>query len=293
MKSKNILLLGRGTIAVNCLKIFKQNKVLPKIIICDSQDDGIDTWSKSLYKQKKKIGYKEGVNLFRQTKVNDPLFIKRLKKKKILIDIIFSVQPKAIFKNDFIELAGEHIFNLHFAPLPKLRGVQTSSWAIIDGLKSMGVTIHLITKKGVDDDPIVYQKLFPIRKNDTARTLYDKCVDHGTGLLKNVLSKLLLNKFTSKPQDHTAATYHALNEFDYSDLTVPENQTIEQTSRFIRSRIFPPLQRPFFYFDDEKIFINEVLTEILKKPQKQLFKRKDLYYYPCLNGTLTLRGSRK
>ncbi len=293
MTTKNILLVGRGTIAVNCLKILKRNNALPKIIICDSQDNGVDTWNKSLYKHAKKLGYKEGANLFRQTKVNDPLFIKRLKKKKQPIDIIFSVQPKAIFKKDFIELASEHIFNLHFAPLPKLRGVHTCSWAILDELKTMGVTFHLIVQKGIDDGNIVYQSLFPISGKDTVWTIYQKCVQKGTVLFTKKLPYFLSGNFKTIKQIEKNVTYHSLTEFSYDTLEVPHRQSLGKTDRFIRARIFPPLQRPFFYFDKKKVYINEVVAKTRKKPQKSLYKRKNLYYYPCLNGTLTLRGSRK
>ena len=154
----NILLIGRGAVAINGLERLCGMGMRPVCVICDTHDDGKDTWTLSLLKRAKALGYKEHVNLFRERKVNTDQFIETIHNKFPNIDIIFSLQPYAIFRKPFISLAKRYVVNLHFAPLPKLRGVAPCSWAFIDGVKHMGVTFHLIEDFGVDDGPIIAQK---------------------------------------------------------------------------------------------------------------------------------------
>jgi len=259
---KNILVIGRGTIAVNCLEELNRYKIPPKIIVCDVKDLGVNTWSKSLYKKAKELGYKEGVNLFRCNKINDVEFTRLI---AIPIDIIFSFQARPIFRAPFINLAKDYVINLHFSPLPKLRGVAPCAWAFIDNMKKMGVTLHLIENGGIDNGPIIAQKMFHIFQGDTCWTLYNKCIEKGTLLFKRYLPKIVIKTIKPIKQDIKQMTYHPYGKLDFSSSEIQLNasSTLNVTYNFIRSRIFPPYQLPFFYYHNNKI---EILA--LHKRQK-------------------------
>jgi len=292
-KQKNkpsILLIGRGTVAVQILQILKNKNYIPQVIICDATDSGIDTWTKSLLKKAFLLGFKMNDNLFVQRNVNDIDFITELKLKHPKIDYIFSVQPKQIFKKTFIRVARKQIFNLHFAPLPKLRGVQTSSWAILDGLKIMGVSIHLITKTGIDNDPIVFQSFFRINDSDTAWLIFKKSEAYGISLFKDKVEHMLKGEYSAKPQNEDEATYHGLNELDYKDLRIPDSTTFNDLSKFIRARIFPPLQLPYLIHKNRKYFITKVLySEEDNVTHKKLNKNGSIFTILCRDGLLLVR----
>lgn len=271
-KSKNILLIGKGTIAVNCLEILEKVKILPKVIICDSGDSGKDDWAKSLYKRAKEMGFRENINLFRLTKVNDSDFIGKIKKFKI--DIIFSIQPRAIFKKSFIALAKDYVVNLHMAPLPKLRGMSPCSWAILDNLKEMGVTLHLIEDEGIDNGPIIFQRKFPISDSDTAWSLFNKCVEYGTELFREKVIKIINNEFEKKEQNEKDVIYHKAGELNFADLEVNLNQKVEDASKFIRSRIFPPFQMPRVKYENKLIEILALGTNIVDNGSRRVLKKR-------------------
>ena len=50
----------------------------------------------------------------------------------------------------------DRLLNLHNGPLPRYRGVSPINWALKNGERSHGVTIHEVTP-GIDDGPIVAQ----------------------------------------------------------------------------------------------------------------------------------------
>jgi methionyl-tRNA formyltransferase len=258
MNDVKIILIGRGTIAVNYLNILCHNGYFPVGIICDMNDDGTDTWTKSLFKRAKALGYKEGVSVFKNRRVNSEEFIKMLKQRFPDIDIIFSVQPYAIFQMPFIKLAKRYVVNLHFAPLPKLRGVAPCSWAFIDGLKTMGVTLHLIEDTGIDNGPIIAQKTFPITEVDTAWTLFNKCVTFGTALFTKHMTRIIQGNFTAKKQNEKIFTYHSKHEFDFDDMEIDPGGTADTVLAFARARIFPPFQLPYVRVNNTRLYITHI-----------------------------------
>ncbi|PIT89117.1 MAG: hypothetical protein COU27_02015 [Candidatus Levybacteria bacterium CG10_big_fil_rev_8_21_14_0_10_36_7] len=274
---KNTLLIGRGTVAVNCLNVLEEMDRLPKIIVCDTRDNGEDTWTKSLYKKALEFGYVPEKNLFKETRVNRPEFIKKIKNTEINIDIILSIQPYAIFKMPFIHLAKDYVVNLHMAPLPKLRGVSPIPWAFLDGLKEMGVTLHLIEDEGVDNGPIIFQKLFPVEDDDTAWTLYHKCINIGTQLFKENAKDILNGNIHPKKQNEKEVTYHPMGEIDLSESEVDLSKDCNTVFNFIRSRIFPVFQLPYFYHNGKKIKISGVKK--LKKRNITKIENKDGKFY--------------
>jgi methionyl-tRNA formyltransferase len=292
---KKLLLIGRGTVAVHCLDILAESGKTPVIVVCDGGDTGTDTWTRSLFRRARELGYDEGRNLFRQSRVNDPAFLATIRKIEPRLDIIFSVQPKAIFRKPFLSLARDYVVNLHFAPLPKLRGVAPVAWAILDGLRETGVTLHLIEDEGIDNGPVLFQRMIPIEESDTTWTLYQKCVAHGAELFRSSLGRILANDVTPVKQIETDATYHPMGELDYSRVEVSPNGDLNWAFSFIRSRIFPPIQLPWFVFEGKKVFIEQVAKRNFdnrESPGKIVFA-DDVYRISFPQGELIVSPSRQ
>lgn len=269
------VLIGRGTIAVNCLRTLHKKGYDPVAVICDMNDYGKDTWTKSLYKYARSLRYKNGHNLFRERKVNDEKFVKLIRTKFPNIDTIFSVQPYAIFRKPFIKLAKKHVINLHFAPLPKLRGVAPCSWAFLDGLKQMGVSLHLIEDVGVDNGPVIAQKFFLIKRTDTAWSLFNKCITAGTSLFALHIDSLIKGSFRTKLQNNKIATYHSKHELDFANMEIDTSKKPKEVVSFVQARIFPPFQLPYVIFNKKRHYISAV------KPSKKKgiwFRGKTMYY---------------
>lgn len=287
---KKTLLLGRGTIAVNCLNILNERHQLPRVVICDTKDSGQDTWTKSLYKRAQELGFIDGQNLFRETKVNKAEFIDTLKKTCPEIDIIFSIQPYAIFRMPFIQLARDYVVNMHFAPLPKLRGVAPCSWAFIDGLDTMGVTLHLIQDEGIDNGPIIFQKLFPITQKDTAWTLHNRCVQEGTQLFQNHIASILSTDITPEPQVENDMTYHPMQAFDFQKQELMPEMMVAQALAFVRSRIFPPIQMPYIVYEGRTIYIKNITRS--RSTTKTIIKKTETeYIIPLQDGCVKIQSA--
>jgi methionyl-tRNA formyltransferase len=100
----------------------------------------------------------------------------------------------------------DRLLNLHNAPLPRYRGVSPINWALKDGRRAHGVTIHEITP-GVDDGPIVAQLTYPIYPEfDEVIDVYRRALEYGWVLFKETIP--LLDRIVARPQDEARATYH-------------------------------------------------------------------------------------
>ena len=156
-------------------------------------------------------------------------------------NIAFSIKYPHILSKNFIDKIGASILNFHTAPLPELRGVDTCSWAIVHKLKRFGVTVHIIEEK-VDSGLIVFKRTYPIKKWDTAYSLYQKNLILLKKIIKKNIVKFVKGEYMAYENECEVSFFHKKGEFDYSNLKVPkENQDI-----FIRSRFFPGKQLPYY-----------------------------------------------
>lgn len=71
----------------------------------------------------------------------------------------------------FIERFPDRILNIHPSLLPAFPGVRAVENALAHGVKTTGVTVHLVDER-VDHGPIVAQVPVPVLDGDTVETLH-------------------------------------------------------------------------------------------------------------------------
>lgn len=116
--------------------------------------------------------------------VKDPDFARTVRSEKV--DIILNVHSLYVIHKEVINAPGIGSFNLHPGPLPAYAGLNTVSWAIYRDESTYGVTVHKIAPE-VDAGPIVSMSFFKIEANDTALSLYSRCVKAGLALVLELL----------------------------------------------------------------------------------------------------------
>jgi phosphoribosylglycinamide formyltransferase-1 len=68
------------------------------------------------------------------------------------------------------------ILNIHPSLLPAFPGVDAQTQAIAHGVKVSGVTVHLVSA-GLDDGPIVVQRVVPVSDSDTPESLASRILE--------------------------------------------------------------------------------------------------------------------
>ena len=70
-------------------------------------------------------------------------------------DLIVSIRYRRILHADAISVPLHGVLNLHSGILPDYKGVMATFWAMFNGEREIGSTLHFIVDDGIDTGPIV------------------------------------------------------------------------------------------------------------------------------------------
>ena len=176
-------------------------------------------------------------------------------------DALVSIQYDQILKGPLFDRIGCPCLNIHFALLPRHRGVAPIAWAVLAGDSEAGVTLHHMIED-IDAGDIVAQRAVPIAPDGTAREVYDA--------LTNVAIQVFQESYPfapgllhgREPQSTGDASYHRQGDLDFSIRQVDWTRPAWDLQRWIRARIFPPMQYPETTWHGQVVTIRRVAGEI-------------------------------
>jgi methionyl-tRNA formyltransferase len=200
--SKRVIVLGKGTLAVRIGRWFQESSGYELAAVVPVVPE--PTWTGSL------IDWAEaaGVPYVRSGDYRD---LPEGAGEDVVADLGVSVFYDRILPEPFIRAFGR-IVNIHNGPLPRYRGVSPINWALKNGERSHGVTIHEITP-GIDDGPIVAQVTYSTYPEfDEVEEVYRRALEFGWTLFQQTMP--LLDRIQAAPQDETGATYYSAADND-------------------------------------------------------------------------------
>lgn len=131
-------------------------------------------------------------------------------------DIFISVMYDKLIPEVYIKT--HKCFNFHPGVLPWYRGAGAYSWSIINGEFETGVTLHEIDKD-IDHGDVIAIGRFPIMKEHTAETLFNKAEDKIFEMFKKWLPKLIHSRGLLLFQQETGRIYYRKDLEKARDLT--------------------------------------------------------------------------
>lgn len=174
-------------------------------------------------------------------------------------DIIYSVQYHQILKPRHIEKAAQIAINLHMAPLPEYRGSNQFSYAIVEGKKDFGTTIHAIDKQ-IDHGAVLFQKRFAIPEHCWINELYDLTFNASLALFKETLADIVAGFYTPTPQADLESQYgtslHFRNEVTHLK-QIDLNWDKDKIERHVRATSMPGFEPPYTLIDGKKIYFTD------------------------------------
>lgn len=165
---------------------------------CD--DPGETQWFESVAE----LAARHRIPAFVPEDINHPIWVEKI--RSLEPDILFSFYYRKLIQSPILDIPPNGCFNLHGSMLPRYRGCCPVNWVLINGETKTGVTLHHMTPRA-DDGDIVCQEKVGIDSEDTAKSLYGKLVDKTTGMLSEILPRIIAGSAPRIPQDHTKATY--------------------------------------------------------------------------------------
>jgi methionyl-tRNA formyltransferase len=190
----NILFFGSSFIAKEYLKeLYKKNHAILVVTVPDkpaSRGQNLGSPVLKVYSQEKKIG-------FIQPEKFTLDIVEKIKNFNSDIGIVVEygkLIPKFIFN-----LPKCRTFNVHFSLLPKYRGAAPVQHALCSGETETGVTSFYIDND-FDAGDVIIQKRIDIDPQDNAKTLLDKLICLGVGVMNETIEGFKSGKFIVTPQ---------------------------------------------------------------------------------------------
>lgn len=195
------------------------------------------------------IAYKYNLELYKEKDINNYRFIENI--SKLNIDLIISVNFEQILKRQIINIPKRGCINIHASILPKYRGRAPINWAIINGEKETGVTVHFI-EEGIDTGNIICQEIVEIKETEYVGDVLNKIINiYPKTVLKSI--KLLEDKnFIGLKQDLSKGSYFGKRKAE--DGKIDFEQSGEKILNLIRA-VSRPYPGAFLIVEDKKIII--------------------------------------
>lgn len=182
------------------------------------------------------------LQLLRSQLVREAAFADWIRESEI--DLLLNVHSLYIAHADVVRAPAIGSFNLHPGPLPRYAGLNAPSWAIFNGEKSHGVTVHWMDPE-IDTGPIAFQSLFELHVGDTGLTVSTRCVRLGVPLVVQLLEVASLNPQAIPviAQELEQRTYYGVGAPNEGNVCWA--WTAATIERFVRASDFFPLPSPW------------------------------------------------
>jgi methionyl-tRNA formyltransferase len=159
-------------------------------------------------------------------------------------DYIISVNNHLIFRKPHLAAASRGVVNFHNGPLPRYAGLNTCSWALLNGEETYGVTWHLVDE-GIDTGGILLQRMFPVEEDATAIELIAQCIEVGIDLFPELARKMLAGNLVTEQQEARGRSFYRKNDRPWSG-DFPFWLGQQEMQRLAKALAFWPMPNLFY-----------------------------------------------
>lgn len=156
-------------------------------------------------------------------------------------DVIFSFYYRHMLPPELLALAPLGAYNLHGSLLPKYRGRVPVNWAVLNGERETGATLHEMAAKP-DAGAILAQTAVPILPDDTAGQVFEKVTVAAEQTLWGVLPALLDGTAVRHPNRLAQGSYYGGRKPE--DGRIDWHQSAQQVYNLVRA-VAPPYPGAF------------------------------------------------
>ena len=171
-------------VGVRCLAVLLAQGVEVPLVVTHQDDPGENLWFESVAR----FARLRGIPVLTPEDPNRPELIDQV--RALAPEFIFSFYYRALLGGDLLRCAARGALNMHGSLLPKYRGRAPVNWAILNGEREIGATLHYMVDRA-DAGDIVDQQAVPILADDEAREVYAKVTAAAEMVLVRSLPGLL------------------------------------------------------------------------------------------------------
>jgi methionyl-tRNA formyltransferase len=183
---------------------------------------GVPTWVE--------MARRQGIPAFEPTSPNLPEFVQTISDLKP--DLFLAVGYTNLLKEAILSVPRILSANFHASLLPAYRGKHPVFWALRNGERWSGLTVHVMDS-GLDTGDILYQVRVQTRKRDTVASLYDRIMDRSVNLVARLIRDAEQGKLRRTAQSEAGASYYS--SVSAEDFRLDWSHHAEQLRRWIQT----------------------------------------------------------
>lgn len=186
-------------------------------------------------------------------------------------DYLFSINNEFILSEDTLRLPLKFAINYHDSLLPKYAGTHATSWALMNGERTHGITWHVAGTR-VDAGDILLQREIEIATDETALSLNLKCFESAILGFKDLIAQLGNENITHCVQDLDERSFFARFERPRNAGIVSWYRSADEIVRQVRALEFGnypnPLGKAKVMIGDDYVVIQD--AELVDGPTSEL-----------------------
>jgi len=152
-----------------------------------------------------KMARARGIPVHEPGSPNTPDFIAVV--RRLEPDIFLAVGYTNLLKAELLAIPRLLAANFHASLLPAYRGKHPLYWALQNGERWVGLTVHVMDQ-GLDTGDILYQVREAVLPGDTVADLYERIMVQSEPLIGRLLAEAETGTLTRRPQGTEGASYY-------------------------------------------------------------------------------------
>jgi len=194
------VVFGYHNVGHRCLSVLLAHGIDVALVVTHRDNPPANIWLESV----QSFAEAQAVPVITPDDANTALFLARV--AALEPDLLFSFYYRSMLSNALLEIPRLGALNMHGSLLPRYRGRVPVNWAVIQGERETGATLHSMVEKP-DAGDIVSQQAVPILPDDTAFDVFKKVTVAAEMALDRVLAALLAGTAPRMPQDLSRGSY--------------------------------------------------------------------------------------
>lgn len=187
-------------VGVRCLKALLSGGLEVPLLVTMADDPKETQWFASVAQTAQDYGLPVVI----PEDPNNAEFVARI--AALEADFLFSFYYRSMLGTPLLGCARRGALNMHGSLLPKYRGRAPVNWAILNGEREIGATLHYMVARA-DAGDIVDQQAVPILADDEAREVYAKVTAAAEMVLVRALPGLLEGTASRRAQPIVPGEY--------------------------------------------------------------------------------------
>lgn len=264
-------------VGVRCLSVLLAQGVQVALVVTHRDRPDENIWFDSV----EKLARSRGLPVITPEDANGPAVIAQV--RALAADFLFSFYYRNMLAAELLALPRRGAYNMHGSLLPKYRGRVPVNWAVIQGERETGATLHEMVAKP-DAGGIVDQESVPIGPDDTAAEVFGKVTAAAERVLARALPGLIAGTARITPQDLSLGRYYGGRKPE--DGRIDWTKGAREVHNLVRG-VAPPYPGAFTSIGATKLRILRTRLEPNRRPRDGapgLYFEAGSYFADCGDG---------